>query len=303
MKRLHLVRLLVPALSLALGTAATAGEQSRVPNWDARGVGPLPWQGIACLDATQDAGFVAVGTISSPGDPNVILLDASGKLIGQYRAGHRWIGAVAVSDDGRRVAAVCTSSTGQAGDKPMLCPFAADQQAPQATPVEPVDSPGVLFHYGDHSNHLGIFLDSVKDHFVLTTRDGLCVAAPDPRRDRLRVSPAKPGRCSRGRRCRAGVGRLEGPCHAAFRTHVRFDGMVVREGRADVRGHRLRNRLVGFWPRLDVTLPRSACHTVTCGHSFSSQRIVRPRRSTRHKVICRHSFSLQLVVTPQRAVT
>jgi len=163
--------MLVTAPALLLGAVATAGEQTCVPKWDARGVGPLPWQGIACLDATQDAGFVVVGTISPPGDPNVLLLDSSGKLIGQYRAGHRWIGAVAVSDDGQRVAAVCTSVTGQAGDKPMLYVFAADQQAPQTALGKPVDSPGVLFHYGDHSNHLGIFLDSVGDRFVLTTRD------------------------------------------------------------------------------------------------------------------------------------
>ena len=35
-----------------------AAAQSRVPRWDARGLGPLPWQGIACLDATEDGRVV-----------------------------------------------------------------------------------------------------------------------------------------------------------------------------------------------------------------------------------------------------
>lgn len=36
---------------------------TKVPRWDARGLGPLPWQGVACLDVDSQAGRIAVGTI------------------------------------------------------------------------------------------------------------------------------------------------------------------------------------------------------------------------------------------------
>src|SRR5262249_55206252 len=34
---------------------------TRVPRWDARGLGQLPRQGIACLDVSADASQIAVG--------------------------------------------------------------------------------------------------------------------------------------------------------------------------------------------------------------------------------------------------
>src|SRR5438105_1812822 len=71
-------------LLVLAGSAFPAGQptttvggpagKTRVPAWDARGSGPLPWQGIACVDMTADGQFVAVGTIAPPGDPNVFLL-------------------------------------------------------------------------------------------------------------------------------------------------------------------------------------------------------------------------------------
>ena len=40
---------------IEIGPAA----KSRVPRWDARGSGKLPWQGIACLDLSEDGRFLA----------------------------------------------------------------------------------------------------------------------------------------------------------------------------------------------------------------------------------------------------
>ena len=80
-----------------------AVARSRVPRWDARGLGPLPWQGIACIDVSEDGRFLAVGTIAPPGDPNLFVLDENGKIVGQHRAGCRWINEVTISSDGRFV--------------------------------------------------------------------------------------------------------------------------------------------------------------------------------------------------------
>jgi hypothetical protein len=72
-----------------------AAAKSRAPRWDARGLGQLPWQGIACLDVTEDGRWIAAGTIAPPGDPNLFLLDQNGKLLRQHRAGQRWVNEVA----------------------------------------------------------------------------------------------------------------------------------------------------------------------------------------------------------------
>ena len=74
-------------LQLLLGTVALAPLAARepstpapkVPRWDTRSVGPLPWQGVACLDIDSQAFAIAVGTIAPPGDPNVLLLDGDGE--------------------------------------------------------------------------------------------------------------------------------------------------------------------------------------------------------------------------------
>jgi hypothetical protein len=57
---------------------APAAPQSNVPHWDARGVGPPAWQGVACLDVNDDATRIALGTIAPAGEPNVLLLGADG---------------------------------------------------------------------------------------------------------------------------------------------------------------------------------------------------------------------------------
>ena len=46
---------------------ADQAKASRVPRWDARGVGRAPRQGVACLDVSEDARFIAVGTAALPG--------------------------------------------------------------------------------------------------------------------------------------------------------------------------------------------------------------------------------------------
>jgi len=124
---------------------------SAVPSWDARGVGPLPWQGIACLDVTDDGKLIAVGTIALAGDPNVIVLDDKGKVIRQFAVGQRWINQVAF--DGEDVLAVCTMPTGKAGDHPALFRCSGDE----VTEV-PLPNHGGVFHYGDHTNHVTLLL-------------------------------------------------------------------------------------------------------------------------------------------------
>jgi len=69
---------------IEIGAPATPGRAAR---WDARGLGPLPWQAIACLDMSEDGGWVAVGTIAPAGDPNLFVLDSGGNIVGQHRAG------------------------------------------------------------------------------------------------------------------------------------------------------------------------------------------------------------------------
>jgi glyoxylase-like metal-dependent hydrolase (beta-lactamase superfamily II) len=99
---------------------------------------------------TADGRFIAIGTIAPPGDPNVFLLDGDGKLLEQHAVGQRWINEIVVGEGGAFVAALCTSPTGAAGDPPAIFTFVRGK--PISSVGEKV-SP-LLFHYGDHSNHL-----------------------------------------------------------------------------------------------------------------------------------------------------
>src|SRR4051812_30466030 len=128
---------------------------SKVPPWDARGVGPLPWQGVACLDVNADATRIALGTIAPPGDPNVIVLDGQGQVARQSRVGQRWINQVAFGPDGKELFAVCTMPEGRAGDRPEVFRLSAPEAAPEKLPLEQ----SAVFHYGDHSNHVTLLLD------------------------------------------------------------------------------------------------------------------------------------------------
>src|SRR5262245_10977381 len=134
---------------------------SKVPRWDARGVGPLPWQGVACLDVNDDASRIVLGTIAPPGDPNVIVLDGRGQVARQSRVGQRWINQVAFGPDGKELFAVCTMPEGRAGDRPEVFRLAAPDAAPEKLPLEQ----SAVFHYGDHSNHVTLLLDR-QDRFT-----------------------------------------------------------------------------------------------------------------------------------------
>jgi glyoxylase-like metal-dependent hydrolase (beta-lactamase superfamily II) len=132
---------------------------TRVPRWDARGLGPLPGQGIACLDVSADARRIAVGAIAPSGDPNVVLLDGNGRIIRTHMAGQRWIQNIALDRDGAGVNALCTMPAGRAGDFCVV--FRCDQEVKPATgSLGQEDFALNLFQYGDHSNHCGPALRS-----------------------------------------------------------------------------------------------------------------------------------------------
>lgn len=158
-----------------------AAARSRVPRWDARGLGPLPWQGIACIDSSDDGRFLSVGTIAPPGDPNVFVLDENGTVVGQHRAGLRWINEVTISDDGRFVAALSTTPEGTAGDAPRLYAFNQGKELTQLSDRFRFRDfrPGkFLFHYGDHSNHLPRVSRWAGDRWVVAGDDRVCWLSP-----------------------------------------------------------------------------------------------------------------------------
>jgi len=138
-------------------TAPDGSPGSRVPDWDARGTGPLPWQGISCLDANEDGSLTAVGTIAPSGDPNVILIDGTGKVVRAQAAGQRWINQVALDSSSATVFALSTMPEGRAGD---FCTVFACGAQVTALPgrLGQDDFALNLFHYGEHSNHCGAIL-------------------------------------------------------------------------------------------------------------------------------------------------
>jgi metallo-beta-lactamase class B len=153
-RTLIVLPMMLGALAVARGEAREpSAPKTKVPAWDARGVGPLPWQGVACLDVNDDATHIALGTIAPPGDPNVLLLDGDGKLLRQQSAGQRWINQAALgADDVFRV--VCTMPAGRAGDMPELFRLTADAVASEGLSWRRNNYADGYFHYGDHSNHI-----------------------------------------------------------------------------------------------------------------------------------------------------
>ncbi|HUT35884.1 MAG TPA: FG-GAP-like repeat-containing protein [Planctomycetota bacterium] len=173
-------KLLLPLLLLC-GMRIEGAERARAPRWDARGLGPLPWQGIACLDISDDGRFVAVGTIAPPGDPNLFLLDEGGRVVGQHRAGLRWLNEVAVTNDGQFLAALCTTPEGTAGDSPRLYAFLRGKEVAQisaAFRLRDFRPGGFLFHYGDHSNHLPPVARRAGEQWVVAGDDRLWWLSP-----------------------------------------------------------------------------------------------------------------------------
>lgn len=140
------------ACVVCLQTAPLAAQASRVPAWDARGVGPLPVQGITSLDVAADGSTITVGTIAPTGTPNVHVLDRDGKLVKSYVVNQRWIQNVA-SAAGNQALALCTMTSGSAFDEPGV--FACGEKVQAITGGTGGFS---FFHYGDHSNHTGKLL-------------------------------------------------------------------------------------------------------------------------------------------------
>src|SRR4029077_4521882 len=126
-----------------------AARETKVPHWDARGVGPLGWQGVACLDVNDEATRIALGTIAPAGDPNVLLLDGNGKLLRQEHAGQRWINQVALGTD-EVMRAVCTMPAGRAGDMPEVFRLGTDNVTAEAMAWRRGQYADGYFHYGDH---------------------------------------------------------------------------------------------------------------------------------------------------------
>src|SRR6516165_5294054 len=111
--------ILMSYLIACLATPALSGQEgmTKVPPWDARGLGRLPRMAIASLDVSEDGKEIAVGTIAAFGDPNVIVLDDTGNLVRQYHAGQQWIDRVAFRPGTKEVIAICTMPAGKAGDR------------------------------------------------------------------------------------------------------------------------------------------------------------------------------------------
>jgi len=156
---------------VAARSPAQAGGKGMPPRWDARGIGLLARQGIACVDMSADGRFVAVGTIAAPGDPGVFLLDAKGGIAAQHDAGLRWIDQVAVGNAGQFIAAVCGTPAGSAGDGPAAYVFAAEGTTAGKTMLASPRGPPWFFHYGDHSNHLATPLRSAGGRPVTVVDD------------------------------------------------------------------------------------------------------------------------------------
>src|SRR5262245_19715721 len=106
MRQIVMVCLVVWAAGAPL--AAQEAKATKVPPWDARGLGPLPRMGVTSLDVSDDGKEIVVGTIASFGDPNVLVLDDAGNIVRQYKVGQQWIDNVAFLPGSKEVIALCT---------------------------------------------------------------------------------------------------------------------------------------------------------------------------------------------------
>jgi metallo-beta-lactamase class B len=186
-------RIVVLLALLVWPSGVTAGPlpRSAVPPWDARGIGPLPWQGIACIDLSDDGRWLGVGTIAPPGDPNVFLLDADGGLVRTAQVGQRWIQQVAIDRSGKLLHALCTMPEGRAGDFPTV--YACGKEAAPIRPDLGEDGwPANLFHYGEHSNHTGVILRSTPDGGVAVSGHRVLWLASDDGKPRIQAEIPRP---------------------------------------------------------------------------------------------------------------
>jgi metallo-beta-lactamase class B len=170
-------------LLVCAGGVRLAAQDAKPPQWDARGVGPLPRMGITSLDVSDDGKEIVVGTIAPFGDPNVIVLSDSGKIARQYKVGQQWIDSVAFVAGTKDVLAVCTMPAGRAGDRVEVFRCRGDQVV-----VEKINHEGPwFFHYGDHSNHPTLKLARAKDATAVLAGDQLTVYRKDREPATLRI--------------------------------------------------------------------------------------------------------------------
>jgi metallo-beta-lactamase class B len=166
-----MVQILTASLLLCVGGVRLAAQEAKPPRWDARDVGTLPRMGITSLDVSDDGKEIAVGTIAPFGDPNVVVLSDSGKIVRHYRVGQQWIDSVAFVAGTKDVLAVCTMPAGKAGDHTEVFRCREDQVISERTPH---DGPW-FFHYGDHSNHPTLKLARAKNATAVLAGDQLTV--------------------------------------------------------------------------------------------------------------------------------
>lgn len=145
------------AFSVAFAQDLAARPSSRVPAWDARGLGPLTWQGISCLEVSADGKRIVVGTIAPPDDPNVVELDGEGRVVSQFAVGQRWIDGVALGAEAKEIYALSTMPAGRNVDFPTV--FYCGSTVRSLSPALGEEAyPQAMFHYGEHSNHSGTIL-------------------------------------------------------------------------------------------------------------------------------------------------
>jgi metallo-beta-lactamase class B len=172
----------------SLPLSAQEAKATKVPSWDARGVGKLPRMGITSLDVSDDGKEIVVGTIAAFGDPNVIVLSDAGKILRTYKVGQQWIDNVAFVAGSQDVLAICTMPYGRAGDRVEAFICSEDKVT-----LHPVKQEGVwFFHYGDHSNHPTMKLARAKNATALLAGNQLVIYRKGKEPATLRVPVSEP---------------------------------------------------------------------------------------------------------------
>ncbi len=184
----HVILAFLLTLSATAALAAQEPAKTKVPAWDAHGVGPLPRMGITSIDVSDDGKEIVVGTIAAFGDPNVIVLDDTGKIVRTYKVGQQWIDNVAFLPGSKEVLAICTMPAGKAGDRVEVFRCKGDEVIPGKIKQE---GPW-FFHYGDHSNHPTMKLARAKNATALLAGNQLVVYRKDKEPATIRVPVSDP---------------------------------------------------------------------------------------------------------------
>jgi metallo-beta-lactamase class B len=133
--------------------ASTA--RAAAPAWDARAC-PLPRQPISGLAVSPGGRWIAVGTGSTPGEPNCFLLDAAdGSLKRSHAVGQRWIRSLSVTDDGA-ITGVCDYPTGVTAEAPATFVARAGGVEFNLSKFGEAGYPANSFQYGDHANAFAV---------------------------------------------------------------------------------------------------------------------------------------------------